>query len=133
MCAQYFVIVSYSKVLRDNACMYDAHVCFYVCCCGSAEVCGDVCGISGIVEGCLCSPPWSLKYNTYIIFKRLRIEGSTVAVYDSEKKKKYIVTICFRYVPLKLCCTPSTARDLKCSQNARIERVLKLRLTSNVA
>ena len=32
VCAQYFDIVYCSKVLRDNACMYIAHVSFYVCC-----------------------------------------------------------------------------------------------------
>ena len=45
VCAQYFVIVSCSEVLRDNSCVYVAHVCFYVCCSDSAGVCGDVCGV----------------------------------------------------------------------------------------
>ena len=50
---QYFVIVSCSKVLRDNDCMYVAHVCFYVCCSDSAGVCGEDHGISGVViKGC---------------------------------------------------------------------------------
>ena len=50
--AQYFVVVSCSEVLRDNTCVYVAHVCFYVCCSDSAGVCGDVCGVSGVVKGC---------------------------------------------------------------------------------
>ena len=52
VCAQYFVIVSYNEVLRDNICMYVAHICFYVCCSDSAGVCGDVCGVSVVVKGC---------------------------------------------------------------------------------
>ena len=52
VCAQYFVVVSCSEVLRDNTCVYVAHVCFYVCCSDDAGVCGDVCGVSGVVKGC---------------------------------------------------------------------------------
>ena len=54
VCAQYFVVVSCSEVLRDNACVYVGHVCFYVCCGdGRAGVCDrDVCaGVSGVVKG----------------------------------------------------------------------------------
>ena len=32
--------------------MYVAHVCIYVCCSDSAGVCGNVCGVSGVVNGC---------------------------------------------------------------------------------
>ena len=43
VCSQYFVIVSCCKVLRDSACMYVAHVCFYVCC-------SDIAGMQGSME-----------------------------------------------------------------------------------
>ena len=58
VCAQYFVVVSYSEVLRDNSWLYVAHVCFYVCCSDGAGVCGDGCGVSGVVKG--CGFHWSL-------------------------------------------------------------------------
>ena len=54
---QYFVIVSCSEVLRDNSCVYVAHVCFYVCCSDSAGVCRDICGVSGVVIGCVFHKP----------------------------------------------------------------------------
>ena len=51
MCA-IFCYCLFSEMLRDNTCMYVAHVCFYVCCSDSAGVCGDVCGVSGVVKSC---------------------------------------------------------------------------------
>ena len=50
VCVHYFVMVSCSKVLRDNTCMYVAHVCFYVCCSENAGVCGDVMVYRGLLK-----------------------------------------------------------------------------------
>ena len=38
-CAQYFVIVSCGRMLRDIRCMYMAHVYFFVCCSDCVGVC----------------------------------------------------------------------------------------------
>ena len=52
MCAV-FCYCLFSEVLRDNSCVYVAHVCFYVCCSDSAGVCRDVCGVDvSVWEGC---------------------------------------------------------------------------------
>ena len=54
VCEQYFVIVSYSEVLRDDTCVYVAHVCFmFAVVTVQGSVHGDVCGISGIIERCV--------------------------------------------------------------------------------
>ena len=39
-----------ARCLRDNTCVYVAHVCLYVCCSDGAGVCGDVCGVSGVAK-----------------------------------------------------------------------------------
>ena len=44
------LLLSRSKVLRDNTSMYVAHVCFYVCCSESAGVCGDVVVYRGLLK-----------------------------------------------------------------------------------
>ena len=36
--------------LRDNRCVYMAHVCFYVCCSDCVEVCGNVCCVAAVVK-----------------------------------------------------------------------------------
>ena len=33
-----------------DACMYMAHVCFYVCCSDGVGVCGNVCCVAAVVE-----------------------------------------------------------------------------------
>ena len=40
---------------RDNRLMYMAHVCFYVCCSDSVEVCGNVCCVAVIVKDSVVS------------------------------------------------------------------------------
>ena len=37
-------------MLRDNKCMYMAHVCFVVCCCDSVGVCGNVYCVVAVVK-----------------------------------------------------------------------------------
>ena len=36
---------------RDNRSVYIMHVCFYVCCSDHVGVCGNVCCVTGVVEG----------------------------------------------------------------------------------
>ena len=35
-------------MLRNNRCMYMAHVCFYVCCCDFWGVCGNICCVAAV-------------------------------------------------------------------------------------
>ena len=42
-----------ARCLRDNRCMYMAHVCFYVCFSDSVGVCGNVCCVAAIVKNCV--------------------------------------------------------------------------------
>ena len=39
-----------ARCLRDNICVYMAHVCFYVCCSDCVGVCGNVCCVAAVVE-----------------------------------------------------------------------------------
>ena len=48
-CAQYFVIASCGYMLRDNRCMYLAHV-FFVYCGDCVGVCGNICCVAAVVK-----------------------------------------------------------------------------------
>ena len=37
-------------MLRDNRCMYMAHVCFYGCCIGCVGVCGNTSWVAAVVK-----------------------------------------------------------------------------------
>ena len=50
--AQYLVIIFSSFVLRDNRCVYKAHVCLYIRCSDGALFSGNVCSILLIVKDC---------------------------------------------------------------------------------
>ena len=50
-------------MLRDNRCMYMAHVCFYVCCCDCVWVCRNVCCVAAVVKDSVFFCLGVLKYD----------------------------------------------------------------------
>ena len=48
------------RCLRDNRCMYMAHVCFYVCCSNCVGVCGIVSSVAAVVKSSVVLEPWSV-------------------------------------------------------------------------
>ena len=48
-------------MLRDNRCMYMAHVCFYLCCSDCVGVCGNVCCVAAVVKNSGVFEPWSVE------------------------------------------------------------------------
>ena len=45
-----FLLPIVARYLRDNRCVYMAHVCFYVCCSDCVGLCRTGCCVEGVVE-----------------------------------------------------------------------------------
>ena len=45
-----FLLPLVTRCLRDNRCMYMAHVCFHVYCSDCVGVCGNVCCVAAVVK-----------------------------------------------------------------------------------
>ena len=63
-------------MLRDNRCMYMAHVCFYVCCSDCVGVCGNVCCVAAVVKDSV----FSLGVLKYVVCLCRVCDGCCVSV-----------------------------------------------------